>query len=212
MRIVFWGTPDEAALILKALLDSEKEVVGVVTQPDRPKGRGLKVGPSPVKILAKERGLAVLTPEKLSEEKFLKDLHDLDADIGVVVAYGKIITKEILDLSRSGLINIHASLLPRYRGAARRSDDVCGQIPFPAQRAPLVGRVVNRLLGTPGRHLFQQDLFHSHWQTLLHFHRCPAFLRALYPQPIPHHSPDQTAFRARACRCSHSSARKECAS
>lgn len=118
MRIVFFGTPREAAGVLKTLFGSRHDVVAVFTQPDRPKGRGLKVEPSAVKRLAAQRGLKVLEPEKLSDEKIKEALVELNADIGVVVAYGKIIPSELLSIPKSGMINIHASLLPKYRGAA----------------------------------------------------------------------------------------------
>ncbi len=118
LRVVFFGTPAFAVPTLRALLDSRHVVVGVVCQPDRPSGRGHQVAPGPVKTLALERGLPVLQPEKMRDEGFLTALRLLDADLGVVAAYGRILTDAILETPRLGMINVHASLLPRWRGAA----------------------------------------------------------------------------------------------
>ncbi|HVN67247.1 MAG TPA: methionyl-tRNA formyltransferase [Candidatus Sulfotelmatobacter sp.] len=119
MRIIFFGTPQPAADILKLLLQGEHKVVGVVSQPDRPKGRGLIVGFSPVKELALRHALPLEQPEKLKGNDALKRfLSDLKPDLAVVVAYGKIIPAELLALPQKGFINVHASLLPKYRGAA----------------------------------------------------------------------------------------------
>jgi len=118
MRIIFFGTPDEAAGVLERLIEAKREIIGVVTQPDRPSGRGLKVKQSPVKSLAIENGIPVMQPENLRDKSFEKMIKSLKADIGAVVAYGKIIPKEVLDIPRHGFINVHASLLPKYRGAA----------------------------------------------------------------------------------------------
>jgi methionyl-tRNA formyltransferase len=118
LRVVFFGTPEFALPTLQALLDSRHVVVGAVTQPDRPRGRGYQLAPSPVKALAISRGLPVLQPEKMRDEMFLAALRALDADLGVVAAYGRILTDAILAIPRLGLINVHASLLPRWRGAA----------------------------------------------------------------------------------------------
>ncbi|GBD39679.1 Methionyl-tRNA formyltransferase [bacterium HR37] len=112
------GTPEFAVPSLKALIESGDEVVAVVTQPDKPKGRGLEVTPPPVKILAQKYGIPVLQPQKIKTEEFLKQLEELRPDIICVVAYGKILPKDILELPRYGCINVHASLLPKYRGAA----------------------------------------------------------------------------------------------
>jgi methionyl-tRNA formyltransferase len=103
---------------LAGLLASRHRVVGVVTQPDRPRGRGQQVSASPVKLLAMTRGLPLLQPEKMKDEAFLGALRHLDADLGVVAAYGRILTDAILAIPRLGMINVHASLLPRWRGAA----------------------------------------------------------------------------------------------
>jgi methionyl-tRNA formyltransferase len=118
LRIVFFGTPAFAVPTLDALLASRHSVVGVVTQPDRPRGRGHHVTRGPVKGRAVEAGVPVLQPERLRDAEFVARLADLDADLGVVAAYGKILTDAVLAQPRLGLINVHASLLPRYRGAA----------------------------------------------------------------------------------------------
>lgn len=118
MRITFFGTPAFAVPSLDALLRSSHDVVGVVTQPDRPRGRGQKVSDAPVKALAVARGLPVLQPERLSRELFEPPFGLWNADLGVVAAYGKILPQWLLDAPRYGMINVHASLLPKYRGAA----------------------------------------------------------------------------------------------
>jgi methionyl-tRNA formyltransferase len=118
MRIVFFGTPAFAVPTLSALLDSPHQVVAVVTQPDKPRGRGQKVSDSPVKRLAGERGLAVLQPERLARDPLESEVRALQPDLGVVAAYGKILPEWLLALPAHGMINVHASLLPKYRGAA----------------------------------------------------------------------------------------------
>ncbi len=118
LRIVFFGTPAFAVPTLRALLDSSHPVVGVVTQPDRPRGRGQRVTDSPVKQLAGERGVPVLQPARMKDEAFLAGLRAWQADLGVVAAYGRILPAAVLDTPPEGLINVHASLLPRHRGAA----------------------------------------------------------------------------------------------
>jgi methionyl-tRNA formyltransferase len=118
LRVVFFGTPDFAVPTLDALLRSRHAVAGVVTQPDRPSGRGHKVVAQPVKGVALAAGLPVLQPSRLGDEAFLRTLDSLGADIGVVAAYGKILSDRVLAAPRRGLVNVHASLLPRYRGAA----------------------------------------------------------------------------------------------
>ena len=117
MRIVFMGTPDFAVPCLQAILDRGDEVAGVFTQPDKPKGRGHKVLPPPVKVLAEARGLPVFQPRSLRDGEALGLLRTLAPELIVVVAYGKILPREILELPRLGCVNVHASLLPRYRGA-----------------------------------------------------------------------------------------------
>lgn len=118
MRLVFFGTPAFAVPSLQALLQSPHDVVGVVTQPDKPRGRGQKVSDAPVKALAVAAGVPVLQPARLTRESFEADFAALRADLGVVAAYGKILPQWLLDMPRYGLINVHASLLPRYRGAS----------------------------------------------------------------------------------------------
>jgi methionyl-tRNA formyltransferase len=117
-RVVFFGTPDFAVQTLEALLDSPHPVVGVVTRPDRPKGRGQRLSETPVKARAAAANILVLQPDRLSDAAFLETLDRLHADVGVVAAYGKILTDRVLASPRLGLLNVHASLLPRYRGAA----------------------------------------------------------------------------------------------
>ena len=118
MRIVFMGTPDFAAASLRKLLDEGFEVVGVFTQPDRPKGRGMALQPSPVKEIALSAGLPVFQPEKMRDGTAFRQLSALRPDILVVVAYGRILPDDMLALPRCGAVNVHASLLPKYRGAA----------------------------------------------------------------------------------------------
>jgi methionyl-tRNA formyltransferase len=118
LRIVFFGTPEFAVPTLEALLASRHHVAGVVTRPDRPRGRGQRLRPSPVKEVAEANRLRLLQPERLREESFIHALGDLNADLGVVAAYGKILTDTVLLTPRLGLLNVHASLLPKYRGAA----------------------------------------------------------------------------------------------
>jgi methionyl-tRNA formyltransferase len=118
VRVLFWGTPDFAVPSLRALLGEGHEVVGVVTQPDRPAGRGRRHRPSPVKGVALEEGVPVLTPEIPRGEGFMKALESLGPEISVVVAYGHILRKEVLELPPRGSVNVHASLLPELRGAA----------------------------------------------------------------------------------------------
>lgn len=118
MRIIFMGTPKESASVLQTLLDAKQEIVLVVTQPDRPKGRGLKVKPSAIKELSLKQGLPLEQPESVKDTTFIKILESLKPDIIVVAAYGKILPKAILSIPKHGCINVHASLLPKYRGAA----------------------------------------------------------------------------------------------
>jgi methionyl-tRNA formyltransferase len=119
LRIVFMGTAELSCASLNALLKTpEFHLTAVVTQPDRPKGRDLKLQPSPVKTLALQAGLAVLQPERAKEEQFFGSLRALQPDLIAVAAYGQILPKRLLDLPRFGCLNVHTSLLPRYRGAA----------------------------------------------------------------------------------------------
>lgn len=118
MRVLFWGTPDFALPSFRALLGEGHEIVGVVTQPDRPAGRGRVLQPSLVKREALEEQIPVLQPEKARGDEFLRDISLLDPEISVVVAYGQILRREVLELPTYGSINVHASLLPELRGAA----------------------------------------------------------------------------------------------
>ncbi len=118
LRIIFAGTPDFAARHLDALLSSEHQIVGVFTQPDRPAGRGKKLMPGPVKVLAEKHNIPVFQPASLRQAENQQLVADLNADVMVVVAYGLILPKAALSLPRLGCINVHGSLLPRWRGAA----------------------------------------------------------------------------------------------
>ncbi len=132
MRVVFMGTPDFAAASLRQILSDGFEVVGVFTQPDRPKGRGMALSASPVKELALANGIPVFQPEKMRDGTALETLKSLSPDILAVVAYGRILPPEILEVPEFGAVNVHGSLLPKYRGAAPiqwavlNGDDVTG--------------------------------------------------------------------------------------
>lgn len=127
MRILFMGTPDFAVFSLRALTENGEDVVAVVTQPDKPKGRGYELTPPPVKVFAAERGIPVYQPTTLRDGAFDGTLAEIAPDVIVVVAYGKILPPSVLNFPKYGCINVHGSLLPRYRGAA------------PMQRAILEG-------------------------------------------------------------------------
>lgn len=118
MRILFMGTPDFAAESLKALVNAGKNVVGVVSQPDKPKGRGHKLTPTDVKAAAMDSGIPVFQPEKIKNGELMPVLEELKPDVIIVVAYGKILPSDVLNYPEFGCINVHASLLPKYRGAA----------------------------------------------------------------------------------------------
>lgn len=118
MRVIFMGTPDFATETLEEIVKAGHEVVGVVTQPDKPKGRGKTMMPTPVKETALKYNLPVYQPKKVREPEFVELLRSLKPDVMVVAAFGQIITKEILEMPKYGCINVHASLLPAYRGAA----------------------------------------------------------------------------------------------
>ena len=118
MRVVFMGTPDIAATCLKKILADGFEVVGVYTQPDRPKGRGMKLMPPPAKEVAMEHGIPVFQPENFRQEETVEQLAQLRPDVVAVVAYGQILPQKVLDIVPNGFINIHASILPQYRGSA----------------------------------------------------------------------------------------------
>ena len=119
MKILFMGTPDFAAESLEKLYNSNHDIIGVVTNPDRPKGRGMKLAESPVKEFAVLNNIPVYQPQKVKEnEEFINEIKNINPDIICVVAYGKILPKEILDIPKFGCINLHGSILPKYRGSA----------------------------------------------------------------------------------------------
>jgi len=118
LRVAFFGTPEFAVPTLDALLRSRHQVVAVVTQPDRPRGRGQHATDAPVKARAVASGLTILQPDRLKDPSFADAFAALNADLGVVAAYGKILPESLIDTPRFGMINVHASLLPKYRGAA----------------------------------------------------------------------------------------------
>ena len=117
MKVLFMGTPDFAVPVLEELI-KKHDVVAVVSQPDKPKGRGKKLQPTPVKAVAVENNIPVYQPERIKNEEFVEILKGIEADVYVVVAYGQILSQEILDIPKYGCINVHGSLLPKYRGAA----------------------------------------------------------------------------------------------
>lgn len=117
-RIVFMGTPETAVFTLERLIDGPDDVVGVVTQPDRPSGRGQRSVPSPVRQIAEKRGIPVVTPEKIRDPGVMETLRNWNPELIAVVAYGRILPATILDLAPHGCVNVHYSLLPKYRGAA----------------------------------------------------------------------------------------------
>ena len=127
LRIVFFGTPAFAVPTLRKLVATRHHVVGVITQPDKPRGRGQRISDAPVKAFALERGIAVLQPPRLAREFFAEEFAALRPDLGVVAAYGKILPEWLLQVPALGMVNVHASLLPKYRGAA------------PVQRAVIAG-------------------------------------------------------------------------
>ena len=119
MKVVFMGTPDFAEKSLRSLVEAKYDVIGVVTNPDKPKGRGMKMVASPVKQYALEKELKIYQPEKVRKNtEFIEEIKGLNPDVICVVAYGKILPKEILEIPKLGCINVHGSLLPKYRGAA----------------------------------------------------------------------------------------------
>ncbi|MDY2734456.1 methionyl-tRNA formyltransferase [Intestinibacter sp.] len=118
MKILFMGTPDIASGCLEKLIEKKYDVIGVVTQPDKQVGRGKKIVFSPVKQVAIENNLPVYQPVKAKEESFVKEIKDLNPDVIVVVAYGQLLSKEFLNIPKYGCVNVHVSLLPKYRGAA----------------------------------------------------------------------------------------------
>ena len=118
MRLVFAGTPDFAVPSLRAISETDHDLALVVSQPDRPRGRGQKLQPPPVKKTAQELDLPVAQPDRASDDEFKRRLREIDPDIGVLVAYGELLDEELLNIPEHGFINLHASLLPEYRGAA----------------------------------------------------------------------------------------------
>jgi methionyl-tRNA formyltransferase len=118
LRIVYFGTPEFAVPTLRALIESRHPVVALVSQPDRPRGRGHRLSPTPTKELAMAHGIPVLQPERLRDDAFLSSLAATRPDLGVVAAYGKLLPDQLLAIPPLGMINVHASLLPRWRGAA----------------------------------------------------------------------------------------------
>jgi methionyl-tRNA formyltransferase len=150
VRIIFFGSPEFAMPSLEALLASSHDVVAVVSQPDRPAGRGHAATPPPVKRLALERGLSVLQPEKVSDPDAVEALRALDPDVFVVAAYGQILRQRLLDVPKRGILNVHASLLPRWRGASPvaaailAGDEVAGVTLMEMVRALDAGPMVAR--------------------------------------------------------------------
>lgn len=130
MKILFMGTPDFALFSLRAMVEAGEDLIGVVTQPDQPKGRGYVLTPPPVKVYAEEKGIPVFQPATLRDDAFYDLLCRLDPDLIVVTAYGKILPARVLEYPRYGCVNVHGSLLPEYRGAA------------PMQRAIMEGKKV----------------------------------------------------------------------
>ena len=118
MRVVFMGTPDFSVGTLRELAKAGHEIAGVISQPDKPKGRGKNLQPTPVKEAAMELGLPVYQPQKVRDPEFIQVMKELNPDVIVVVAFGQIIPKEILHMPKYGCINVHGSLLPKYRGGA----------------------------------------------------------------------------------------------
>ena len=151
LRVVYFGTPQFAVPPLARLLGSPHQVVGVITQPDRPRGRGQHVTASPVKLVAVTHGVPVIQPTQLRDAAFLAQVRALAPDIGVVAAYGRILPQQVLDLPPRGLVNVHASLLPRWRGAApihravMAGDSVTGitimRVVLALDAGPMLGRV-----------------------------------------------------------------------
>lgn len=118
MKVIFMGTPDFSVPTLEKIIEAGHEIIAVVTQPDKPKGRGKEMQTTPVKEKAMEYDIPVYQPKRVKEESFVKVLKELNPDVIVVIAFGQILSKEILDLPKYGCINVHASLLPKFRGAA----------------------------------------------------------------------------------------------
>ncbi|MDT8342466.1 MAG: methionyl-tRNA formyltransferase [Longimicrobiales bacterium] len=164
MRVLFWGTPEFAVPTLRALTEEGHQVVGVVTQPDRPAGRGRKLQPSPVKVAAEEDGIPVLTPEKPVGDAFLEQLRALDPEVSVVAAYGHILRPEVLELPPHGSWNVHASLLPELRGAApihwaiARGHDATGVSIMRMAKGMDAGPVLHQVVEPIGEHETSSEL------------------------------------------------------
>lgn len=118
LKIIFIGTADFGGSVLEKLIDSKENIVRVITQPDRPQGRGKKILPTPIEKIALNKGIEVFQPENINDEEAIKKIKEFNPDIILVVAYGQILSQDVLNIPRMGCINIHASLLPRYRGAS----------------------------------------------------------------------------------------------
>jgi len=151
MRVIFMGSPDFALPALQRLIESEHDIAGVFTQPDKPVGRGRRLAPPPVKTLAIQHGLPVFQPKYISKPESVEQLRALRPDIGVIAAYGQILRQSVLDVPPLGILNVHASLLPRWRGAAPipaailAGDDVTGatimKVELALDAGPMLGAV-----------------------------------------------------------------------
>jgi methionyl-tRNA formyltransferase len=130
LRVIYFGTPAFAVPALQALIDSRHRVVALVSQPDRPRGRGQQLMPTPTKRVALDHAIPILQPDRLRDDRFMTEVSGLSPDLGVVAAYGKLLPEALLQIPRFGMINVHASLLPRWRGAA------------PVHRAVMAGEAV----------------------------------------------------------------------
>jgi methionyl-tRNA formyltransferase len=170
LRVVFFGTPQFAVPALDTLLSSRHRVVGVVTQPDRPRGRGQKVSDAPVKSRAMIAAIPILQPQTLRDPAFLSSLAHMSADIGVVAAYGRILSEGVLAAPRIGMINVHASLLPRYRGAApihraviageRDTGVTIMRVVKALDAGPMLASIVRPILGDETSEDVERDLSH----------------------------------------------------
>ena len=118
LKVIFMGTAGFGGPVLEKLADNKENKIAVITQPDRPQGRGRKILPTPIKKIALDKGLEVFQPENINDEESIKRMKEFDPDIILVVAYGQILSSHILNIPKIGCINIHGSLLPKYRGAA----------------------------------------------------------------------------------------------
>ena len=158
MRILFWGTPNFAVPSLKALAKDGAEIVGVVTQPDRPAGRGRRIKRSPVKEAALALGYEVMAPIRPQGEEFIEQIRELRPDLSVVVAYGHILKREVLDIPSLGSVNVHASLLPQLRGAAPVNWAI---IRGHGQTGVTVMRMVEAMDAGPIIHQLSEPIFHE---------------------------------------------------